>query len=690
MFLKILFFGVYFSFLFIFSPQVEAAFSATLSAFPASGQAPLNNVSLTAQVSGDVQGNINYSFDCASDGSFERVILTSSLTVSVGDLCSYPLAGNYMAKVEVETVDSFTIAAKVISVSSPPLPPAPSPEPASSGQTPTLSVSLTANPASGFTPLLNVSLTAQVSGAAQGNINYSFDCTSDGSFERTVLTSSDILTVNSLCQYNNPGNYTALVQADREGVFRTAIFIVRVSEPADNPPDDGGGGGGGGFVSQPQPQPQPQLQPAPVAPTLFVSLTASPVSGQIPLVVSLTAQVSGTAQGSIRYSFDCTSDGVFELQSALTDQTTFTAPNLCLYSSPGNFIARVRVERAGLQNTASANISAQEAPIVQPVQPTLFVTLISRPTSGSAPLFNVSLIAQVTGTSRGSIIYRFSCGVTSVFDRTFVSDAETFTAENLCGYINPGNYLARVQAERAGLAAMDALVIPVSVFSAVTPVQPAQPGGQFSLDKFVRNKSRAEVFWQDSISAFPGQELEFRILVRANQGTPARNIIIIDTPPPGLIFNNDLRVNGAFQSVNNIASGLRLGEIPLGGLAEITFSARIAGSQQFGALTTNLLNFVSASNVEKTQTQSAKISVNRLNGAIVQPVTPLPTVRRPAPSPAPAPEISKEEPKPAPGEEKNFLASLVDSWPFRNPIWAAIIAGGIMLAIILLRRRASA
>lgn len=580
MFRKILFLGICLVSLFIFAPRAEAVFNATLSAFPASGQAPLNNVSFTAIVSGDVQGNINYSFDCASDGTFER----------------------------------------------------------------------------------------------------------------TILTSSDVLTVHSLCQYSNPGNYTALVQVDREGVFRTATFIIRVSEPPFNPPDDGGGGGGGGGggAVQPAPQPQPQPQPAP-APTLFVSLTASPASGQIPLVVSLTSQVSGTAQGGIRYSFDCTSDGVFELQSALTDQATFTVPNLCLYSSPGNFIARVRVERAGLQNTASANITALEAPVVQPPQPTLFVTLISRPAAGFAPLFNVSLVAQVAGTSRGTIIYRFSCGTANVFDRAFVSDAETFTAENLCSYINPGNYLARVQAERAGLAAADALIIPVSVFSAVVPALPAQPGGQFSLDKFVRNKSRSEVFWQDSISAFPSEELEFRILFRANQGTPARNIIVIDAPPPGLVFNNDLRINGVLSAVNNIASGLRLGEIPLGGSTEITFSARVASSQQFGALTTNLLNFVSASNLEKTQTDSAKISVTRLNGAISQPIVP-PAVRRPSPSPAPQPssEISKEGSVTAPGDQKNFLASLVDSWPFRNPIWAAIIAGGIMLTIILLRKRASA
>ena len=73
-----------------------------LTASPSSGCAPVNNVDLTANVSGIGSGNITYFFDCTNDGYWERTITESSTYYTVYDLCSYYSAGNYNAKVRVE------------------------------------------------------------------------------------------------------------------------------------------------------------------------------------------------------------------------------------------------------------------------------------------------------------------------------------------------------------------------------------------------------------------------------------------------------------------------------------------------------------------------------------------------------------------------------------------------------------
>ncbi len=96
-------------------------------------------------------------------------------------------------------------------------------------------------------------------------------------------------------------------------------------------------------------------------PTLSASLTASPASGTAPLNTNLRAEVSGTATGTINYTFwwDCNSasNNVGEASSACGDPRdpirgakfdgVSDNPKAVthVYSSPGNYTAKVIVER---------------------------------------------------------------------------------------------------------------------------------------------------------------------------------------------------------------------------------------------------------------------------------------------------------------------------------------------------------
>ncbi len=177
-----------------------------------------------------------------------------------------------------------------------------------------LLVDISVNPASGPAPLNNVDLTVSVSGTASGNITYRFDCTNNGSWERTHTTSNTSYTAYDLCDYSSAGNYTAKVKVERGGlVFQGTIAILVES----------------GSV-------------------LSVDLSANPSSGKAPLNnVDLTATVLGSATGNITYRFDCTNNGSWE-RTHTTSNTSYTANNLCDYSSTGNYTAKVKVERGGL------------------------------------------------------------------------------------------------------------------------------------------------------------------------------------------------------------------------------------------------------------------------------------------------------------------------------------------------------
>ena len=91
-----------------------------------------------------------------------------------------------------------------------------------------LFVDLWAEPRVGPSPLV-VDLVAKVSGSASGPITYSFDCTSDGSWEQVITTEIVEYRAMKLCSYAQPGNYTATIKAARQGLsFQgTAAILAR-------------------------------------------------------------------------------------------------------------------------------------------------------------------------------------------------------------------------------------------------------------------------------------------------------------------------------------------------------------------------------------------------------------------------------------------------------------------------------
>jgi hypothetical protein len=107
----------------------------------------------------------------------------------------YSLASNYTVSVDVSDGSEVTHDFLDVGVSSP-----------------TISVSLTADPSFGLSPLINVNLRAIVSGSMFGSIVYLFDCTDDGTWDVIIPPqSTEDYTAFDVCNYNIVGNYTARV-----------------------------------------------------------------------------------------------------------------------------------------------------------------------------------------------------------------------------------------------------------------------------------------------------------------------------------------------------------------------------------------------------------------------------------------------------------------------------------------------
>jgi len=235
------------------------------------------------------------------------------------------------------------------------------------------------------------------------------------------------------------------------------------------------------------PSPPEIIVPHKIIPTLFVSLSANPSFGNAPLTgVDLTANVSGTATGTINYTFYCNrADESTEIYSGWckrienTTETSYTAIDCCNFEEEGVYTAKVIVERGKLKAEARVNITVEA---LSPL-PTLSVSLSASPSSGFAPLTGVDLTANVSGTATGTINYTFYCDrsdesteITEGWCRKVEEIAETtYTAVNCCSYSEAGLYSAKVIVERGSLQAEAKIEINVETPPISQPSHPSPP-----------------------------------------------------------------------------------------------------------------------------------------------------------------------------------------------------------------------
>ena len=67
------------------------------------------------------------------------------------------------------------------------------------------------------------------------------------------------------------------------------------------------------------------------------------------------------------------------------------------------------------------------------------VTLSTNPLIGTAPLNNVDLTGDVSGSISGNIRYRFDCTNDGTYEHDVVNSSDPYTADNLCNYASAGN-----------------------------------------------------------------------------------------------------------------------------------------------------------------------------------------------------------------------------------------------------------
>jgi len=285
--------------------HVNAGPNAIISGNPLSGDLPLT-VDFDASLSSDPDGTIvKYEWDFDGDGIYDEDTGTTPTSQNI-----YTTAGDFNAAVRVTDNDGATAvgtllesAGSGIQADQPNVPP---------------TASFTASPLSGIAPL-TVSFDATASSDSDGTIvKWEWDFDNDGTYDVESL-------ISPLSQYifTNVGMFnTKLRVTDDDGATDTATLDEMAIQEI-------------------------EIDPPPVA-----ALTATPTSGDAPLVVSFDASGSTDDDAIVSFEWDFDGDGIYELNTG----TTPTASHG--YGATGTVTASVRVTDSETQtDTASVDIT---------------------------------------------------------------------------------------------------------------------------------------------------------------------------------------------------------------------------------------------------------------------------------------------------------------------------------------------
>lgn len=173
---------------------------------------------------------------------------------------------------------------------------------------------------------------------------------------------------------------------------------------------------------------------------LRVTLSASPASGLAPLNnVDLTARVTGTTEGQIlTYNFDCDNNGTFEFSSPETQQTTYTATDVCNYPLNNTTYTSVVYVISAFGSSTSSQVNVQTTDCG--------ISAILNPASGIPPV-SVDITATLNNSDAGPFTYVFYCNVPltgGTIDTwggatiEYTENTNPFTLANVCNFTTSG------------------------------------------------------------------------------------------------------------------------------------------------------------------------------------------------------------------------------------------------------------
>jgi len=602
--------------------------TVSLTVNPTSGSAPLNGVDFTATVTGSATGTINYIFYCnradsgtnITSGWVRRENNSSATTMNVADACSYATSGTYIAKVVVERGVLAAEARATIIVTGSLIPPTvdlkangfDGPITIPVNQSAALSwntANATSCSASGsWTGTKSISGT-ESTGNLSSSRTYTLTCTGTGG------SNVDSVTINV---DSATGNHPPVANAgpDKDVTAGQTVILQGSGSDPDNDPITyywtcNGGTLSSNSVSQPTFTAPSITSDTSYSCTLIVgddkgasssdsmlvtvrgqstsfsvSLSANPNYGSSPLVVDLTADVFGSS-GATSYIFYCNrADSGTDVYTGWAYRTdnTYTDPltiyDVCTYSIPGTYIAKVIAQRGSVASEARTTITVTGAS-----QPTT-VDIRANGIGGTITIPN-GASATISWTSSNVT----SCSVSGAWTGTRATSGSEST-----GSITSSRTYT-ITCTGPGGSATGSVTVNIESSAIMSVIEQ------------VRNVTTNTVFGK-TVNAKPAEKLEFSVRITGSSNSVVSGLNLRITMPEKLIYDGNVKIDGNATG-GNVITGITLANLNPGQSTTVTFEASAAAENQFTYGVSSWIVPVTVYNTVGAMTDSATVYVNR-------------------------------------------------------------------------------
>ena len=590
---------------------------------PDSGMAPLNDVDLEATVSGTATGMINYKFDCTNDGVWDYTFVNiPDNPKTVVDACDYPSAGTYTAKVYVERGAASPAEDTALIIVFPS--PAPTVDIKANGSDGPITIDYNTSAELSWVSANADSCTASgswsggkaVSGSENtGNLTssktYIITCTGLGG------AAVDSVTVNVLPQ-SIPGltiSKSGRNLSQGQSYFSDSIsakpserieFKIEITSTGNATADNV-------MVKDVLPNKINYLGNLKVDGSFVGGTILDGINlGNLAVGESKAITFETQVEGEDNFAYGTTTlintgqtwaDNVVQISdTALVNVTKESPPP----ASPGlsiDKLVRNLSEGTGFSNSVSAKPSDLiEFKIrINSIGTTTASNIVLEDVLPSRMSYQGNL--KINGiSSSGDIVSGLNLGSLAPDASTTVTFEAKIDDEDNFGY-GTTTLINTANVEADGIAT-------VYDSASLNVVKSSSPQVVLSIEKKVKNLTKGETSWKETVSAGFSDKIAFKILVSSTGNTTASDVVVKDTLPSKIDWYGNLEIDGVSFD-DDIAEGINIGSLGPGQSKTITFEAKVAAEDEFPYGTTDLINTVIAYNVDTSATGTAKVRVRR-------------------------------------------------------------------------------
>lgn len=139
----------------------------------------------------------------------------------------------------------------------------------------------------------------------------------------------------------------------------------------------------------------------------------------------------------------------------------------------------------------------------------------------------------------------------------------------------------------------------------------AQTPASFEVTQEARNLTKQNFAWANMLQAEPKDRLEFRVIVTWRGARPAQNVLVQEALGQGLVYANNLKLDGVSVAGNIVEESLNIGALGTGQSKIVTFEAQTAPPETFAKALTQVVNTVTVFNADASASVFSTVQVNK-------------------------------------------------------------------------------